>query len=191
MRYLVPDTSLLWNFHALGQIDLVGSFVSRPALAPSSAEWGLEVEQEVLRNIAPAHPALAEIFGECVMPTPAQRSTTQQIRENTFRETADDPRKHMGESEAIAIWSEKAGFGDHVLCLTEDRSFVRFCWRTHADGSESAQLAGGRRFVPVTTDDVLHSLEKGCDIASGSIPALVQRLRAMDRPYIGPALDFR
>lgn len=191
MRYIVPDTSLLWNFHAIGQVDLLGDFMSRPLLAPNTTEWGQEVEQEVLRHLAPAHRALAMIFGNPVAPTSVQQSTANLIRDEFFRRTADDPRKHLGESESIAIWSERAAFGDHVFCLTEDTDLVRFCWRSHDEASPHVRFTCGRLFVPLTTDDVLHSLEKGGDIAAGSIPALMQSLRAMDRPYIGPARDYR
>lgn len=190
MRFLVPDTSLVWNFHAVGRIDLISSFVGRAALAPSRAEWGLEVEQEVLHHISDAHDALHEIFGDAVRPTPSQRSTTHFIRERAFRGIAEDPRAHVGESEAIAIWSDIAAIGDTVLCLTEDKAFVRFCWRTHDAESNPASFAGGRCFVPVTSADVLASCVAAQKISEAESGSLQQAMKAADRPCIGPARNL-
>lgn len=191
MKFLVPDTSLAWNFHAVGRIGLIETFVTRSVLTPSSAEWGLEVEQEVLRHIGDAHRDLQNIFGDPVKPTRTERSTTHNIRENVFRGTADDPRMHMGEAETIAVWSERASIGDAILCLTEDKDFVRFCWRTGERTSQAATFAGGRMFVPVTTADVLASCEAAHAISASEATILQQAMRAAGRPFIGPAKNFR
>lgn len=103
MRFLIPDTSLAWNFHELGRTELINGFVRRPALQPCTAEWSLEVEREVLRLIADAHGDLQHIFGESVKPTPMQQTTTRIVRERAFRRIGDDPRSHTGEAETIAI----------------------------------------------------------------------------------------
>ncbi|MGO2584301.1 MAG: hypothetical protein ACTH9F_03075 [Brachybacterium tyrofermentans] len=191
MRFLIPDTSLAWNFHELGRIDLIGGFVGRSALQPCTAEWGLEVEREVLRLVVDAHDELQQIFGESVKPTPTQQTATRIVRERAFRRIGDDFRSHTGEAETIAIWSDRAGFNDTVICLTEDISFVEFCWRTREAGSLASSYADGRQFTPVTTDDILESCLASTLITQADKLAFVRSLRAAGRPYVGPAKNFR
>lgn len=191
MMFVIPDTSLAWNFHALGRIPLMQAFVHRPALQPCRAEWGQEVEQEVLRHIGGAHGDLETIFGDSIMPTPSQQLTTGIVRDRAFKRIGDFARSHTGEAETIAIWSERADFGDRVLCITEDTDFVRFCWRTGETGALAHRLADGRLFIPVTTDDVLSSCVAARHITASDKAGFETELRRQGRPYIGPASTFR
>lgn len=190
MRFLVPDTSLAWNFHVLGRIDLIAHFVNRGPLQPCRAEWCHEVASEVGRLISDAYAPLESIFGTPIAPTPAQQMDTATVRMHLFREVADGPRKHTGEAETIAIWSDQAAIGDDILCLTEDTSFIATCWRTLDRRSEASKHAGGRTFIPVTTADILASCITSGEITDADKHTLRQQLEANDRPYVGPARKF-
>lgn len=186
---LLPDTSLVWNFHVLGRLNLVRNLRDSPI--HKDAGWAWSIRDEVGDRIPGALDQLADIFGEHTTPTDAQRVTTATIKANIFRQDGDDPRKHTGESETIAIWSEVAPISTPLLFLTEDVDLVRFCWRTHDPSSHQSRLAGGRKFTPVTTADVLDSAIKRKDLSSQEGSQAQATLRHEKRPYIGNSMLYR
>lgn len=191
MRFLIPDTSLAWNFHVLRRIDLIEHFVSQDSLHPCNPEWCHEVASEVDHHISDAYANLEGIFGTPIVPTRKQQTDTATVRMHLFREVADDPRQHSGEAETIAIWSDRATVGDDVICLTEDTSFITTCWRTLDPTSTASRHTGGRRFVPVTTDDVLTSCVSNGKITEDDKLAFREQLASSSRPYVGPGSKFR
>jgi hypothetical protein len=185
MTILLPDTSLVWNFHALGRLDLVRNIRDTPAANRKEPGWSVVVHEEAAEHIPDALEELTEIFGEYTSPTLAQQTSTQTLREQLFRKAEDSTRMHMGESETIAIWAEKAEPWDPIVFLTEDRDVALFCWRTHVKGSRASSFAGDRKFVPVTTADVFASGVASGLITKAEWSEMRGRLRDLKQPYIG------
>lgn len=186
MRFVLPDTSLIWNLHAVGRLDLLPVFLGLDRLQPVRAEWSQEVEQELLRHIPAARSTVTAVLAAPVRPSPAQIVVTQQLRRSLFARPGDGPRAHLGEAETLAIWSERAAIADRVLCLTEDRDLVRVCWRSAVTDSPAHRLLGGRRFLPVTTQDLLDALLRAHRIDEAGRTGLLRELRRVGRPVIGP-----
>jgi len=91
----------------------------------------------------------------------------------------------------VAIWSERAEHGSHLMCLTEDAGFVRFCWRSLEPGPRAHGFADGRAFIPITTDDVLSACVTTGALTTQGKADLLQKIRAAGRPCIGPGKDYR
>ena len=68
MRYVLPDTSLVWNFHVVGRLDLLGTLAGGGGSGAATMEWGLEVSREVDRHIRPAISELSRLFQDPVIP---------------------------------------------------------------------------------------------------------------------------
>lgn len=188
---VLPDTSLVWNFHALGRLDLVKNIRDTPTSAPKEAGWAEAIHEEAGRRIPEAVPELIEIFGAHTAPNQSQRNTTATIRSQIFRKDGDDARMHTGESETIAIWSDEAPISTPIIFLTEDTDVALFCWRSHVPGSRASELAGGRKFTPVTTMDVLESATTSQLITVDDRSTMIRRLRDEGQPCIGYARSLR
>lgn len=186
---LLPDTSLAWNFHAVGRMDLVESLIR--AMPDPEPSWAREVARECDRHITEAMPTVTALFGSPVFPTRTEQMEAHMVRDDLFRHDGDHAGRHLGESETIAIWARRAPAIGAVLILTEDRDFVRFCWNSQRIGTRASWHAGGRTFSAVTSADVL-----AANVQLGKLdPTEADQIRAdildAGRPFIGPAKASR
>lgn len=102
---IFPDNTVLVNFALIGRVELLETLVK------GRAAWTLTISGECHRSAAePGLEALhkmREIFGDPLMPTPAERIDAQLIRER-IAGTDFRPNARLGEAEAFAIITARA-----------------------------------------------------------------------------------
>ncbi len=112
---LFPDTTVLINFAHCTAMDLLERIVGSRGqwCAAVAAECDHQSAQEQLPEMREAH----RIFGQPLRPeTPTEHLAVRVIRQDFLR-PGDGPRKHLGESESLAIISERRL---HARFITDD-----------------------------------------------------------------------
>jgi predicted nucleic acid-binding protein len=95
-----PDNTVLINFAVIGRVDLLEK------LANGNGRWCLSVSQECAKSARvdglAALNGVRDFLGEPLEPTPAELLTTRMVRDS-MAAPGDQPTKHLGEAETIAI----------------------------------------------------------------------------------------
>lgn len=112
---IFPDTTVLMNFAYCDAMDLLARFVADRGrwCASVLAECDHKADEESLPAMRTAH----DIFGDPLRPeTPTEHLSVTLNREHFLR-PGDGPRRHLGESETLAIIAER---GLNARFITDD-----------------------------------------------------------------------
>lgn len=116
MALIFPDNTVLINFAYCDEMDLLGKIVA------GRGTWTASVASECDDNASvlglPEMIASHTIFGEPLRPDRVEHIQTL-IHRDHFKKPGDGPKKHLGESEALAI-IENRRFGETTVFVTDD-----------------------------------------------------------------------
>lgn len=113
---IFPDNTVLINFAYCDEMDLLGRIVA--GRGTWTASVASECDDKASALDLPAMAASHAIFGEPLRPDRVEHIQTRIHREH-FMTPGDGPRKHLGESETLAI-IENRRFDGTTIFVTDD-----------------------------------------------------------------------
>lgn len=164
---IFPDNTVLVNFALMGRVELLESLVR------GRAAWTMTISGECHRSAQEvgleALLRMPEVFGEPLLPTPAERRDAQLYRERIAGKDLR-PNASLGEAEALAIINRR-----HI----EGAVFV-------SDDAGAREIAPRLGIVVYSTLDLLGLARRTNLIDTGDMWSCIEILRSKGR-RIGPA----
>lgn len=181
-RFFVADTGLLWNFAVIDRIDILAEFAKSTGKPPV---WVAEISTEVKRNLPNYYSDFHSIFGTPLTPERSELADTQIVRRKHFALPGDNSTAHLGESESIAICSNRFKV-DIVFMLTEDRAVRDFCKATRVAGTPANLFVQPTQWRGTVTRVLLEAAVSRQIIADRELDDYIQQLQQARRPLIQP-----
>lgn len=116
MALIFPDNTVLINFAYCDEMELLGKIVAGRGTWTASVASECDDKASVLD--LPMMAASHTIFGEPLRPDRVEHIQTR-IHKDHFKQPGDGPKKHLGESETLAI-IENRHFEGRTLFVTDD-----------------------------------------------------------------------
>lgn len=181
-RFFVADTGLLWNFAVIDRLDLLESFVTRTGRPPV---WAEKVRSEIEFNIPDYLNRCEEIFGDALVPEGEEEALVFDVQTNFFMSSEDSRAQHLGESQSIAICSQRFE-AEIVFMLTEDRRVRDFCTATQTPDSRHLRMVTPQVWQGMVTRTFLEAAVSEGTITAEGRNAYYAQLREAERPLIDP-----
>lgn len=116
MAIIFPDNTVLINFAYCDAMDLLERIVA--GRGSWTASVASECRDKAVALELPSMNVAHRIFGDPLWPDPAEHILQTRIHQDHFRNPGDGPRKHLGESETLAIIENRQV--DHAVFVTDD-----------------------------------------------------------------------
>lgn len=116
MALIFPDNTVLINFAYCDEMDLLGKIVAGRGMWTASVAF--ECDDKASKLDLPEMANSHGVFGEPLRPDRVEHIQTRIHREH-FMKPGDGPKKHLGESETLAI-IENRRFEETTIFVTDD-----------------------------------------------------------------------
>lgn len=173
MALIFPDNTVLINFAYCDAMDLLGKIVAERGTWTASV--ASECDDKASDLDLPALAASHTIFGEPLLPDRVEHIQTRIHREH-FLKPGDGPKKHLGESETLAIIENRL-FEGTTIFVTDDGSVP-----TRAEACNIAVAC-------ITTWDLVRFGVRAGHMDAGAAMSMRATLMELDRVHISHVRD--